>query len=304
MTNRLIEQTLLPRLRLQTAQLELRGLTQIEALADWLESLPISSHIGHQPISEIGVSVSADFQRWTWRAAGEATAFIPRMADYFVKVGASQAELERLSQLGAELDPELLGYWLEMKSNSLNAGWYAPSALTLDEAERGLPSHAITALARLREWAEAYEIEKVVRLGRALGAGNPYAELMLMLPESADVEEQVYAATQLFADLKAALPPDDALALLMNLEQRGLGVSVWLSEQGVVKVGLLAAQPRTALVLELCRLVGMTELEPLAALEGILGVRAPAYVECQTRPNGFMVEAHYSLDLQETFRFD
>jgi hypothetical protein len=280
----------------------LRGLTQIEALTAWLKSLPIPSSLGDQPISEMGVSVGADFKRWTWRAAGEPLAFIPRMASYLTEMGAPKSELEQLSQLGVELGPEQLGYWLEMKPSGLNAGWYFPSALTLEAVERGLPAHAITAV--VLEWAEAYQIEEVVRLGHAMGAGHPYSELMLGLPESDDIEEQVYAVTQLFADLKAALPPDEALSLLMNLKHQGLGVSVWLSELGVVKAGLLAAQPRTALTLELCQLAGMKQHEPLAALEGILGVTGPAYVECQTHADDFMVEMHYQLSVEETFTFD
>jgi hypothetical protein len=122
---------------------------------------------------------------------------------------------------------------------------------------------------------------------------------LLRLPKRDDIEEQVYAALQLFTRLKATHPPDEALALLLNLEHDGLAVSVWLSDDGPVKVGLLAAQPRAALMLELCALAGADAEEPFAALQGILGVDRAAYVECQTRAGGFGVELHYQLDLNE-----
>ena len=75
-----------------------------------------------------------------------------------------------------------------------------------------------------------------------------------------------------------------------------LAVSLWLTAKGVIKAGLLAAQPRLSLTLELCRLAGIENHDPLAAFEGLLGVDGPTYVEGQTRADTFTVETHYNLD--------
>jgi hypothetical protein len=295
----LLHRALLPRLKLQTAHLELVGIPEIhdQALAQWLKRLPIPQTETDDPISEMGMSVTADLARWTWRAAGPTSDFIAAMAPYFAEIGAAQPELDLLTHAGITLQPDQLGCWLEQRGDAINAGWYLPLDLRLADVRFVLPSHPATDA--VFAWAAEFGVDTTERVGRAAGAGSPYAELLLPLRAGDDVADQVHAALQLFESLEAAPPPDAALGLIMNLEHQGLALTVWLSDDGPVKVGLLAARPRTALMLELCDLTGATDHEPLASLQGILGVDAPSYVECQTRAAGFGVELHYQLDLEE-----
>ena len=294
----LLHRALLPRLKLQTARLELVGSpeTHETALVDWLQRLPTPERLTHEPISEMGMSVTADLERWTWRAAGPASDFIPAMVTHFGSVGASRAELDLLTHAGITLQPDHLGSWLEQRDETLNTGWYLPDSLPLAHVRFALPASG--AADDVFAWAGETGVARTLRFARAAGAGSPHAELLLPLPDG-DVEDQVYAATQLFERLGASLPPDDALSLLMNLEHHGLAVSVWLSDEGPVKVGLLAARPRISLMLELCALAGARDDVPFAKLQGILGVDSPSYVECQTRTSGFGVELHYDLDLED-----
>jgi hypothetical protein len=254
--------------------------------------VPVDSN-DPDPITEFGVSISADMQHLTWRAAGEATAFIPEVADFFATVGAVPAEMDRLAQAGEQLLPEQLGYWLMAKADSQNAGWYFPVGMPLKEALTFVDADPINHT--LSQWAQQFNVEGPVRVGRAVGGGKPYTELFIPIP-SGDIEQQMFTALKIFEMLSTPLPPDEALELILSLKQQGLAVSLWVTAAGIVKTGLLSSIPETVLVIELGKLAGIEDYEPLAKFEGLLGVQGPDYVEARTQHQSFSVDMHYTLE--------
>jgi hypothetical protein len=282
---------LIPRLRLQLTQFNF-PLVQPpydQELDEWLASLPSPLDPVEETRLEFGVSVTANADRLTWRAAGTPDEFIPRLGDYFHERGVSGQEMERISQAGAAIQPDTLGSWVEAGEQGFDAGWYFPVNVPLTQALEVAGSQAGEALGA---WAEESGVHTCTRLGRSVGTGHPFTELVLPLP-AGDVEEQVYTGLRAFTALGIPPLPDEALGPLLFQAGERVALSVWLSATGVAKAGLLAAHPPTLLMLDLVQVAGVNDFEPLAALEGLLGVEGPEWIECQQRATGFGVELHY-----------
>ena len=247
---------------------------------------------------EFGVSLSADLRRLTWRVTDTSEDFIPRLADYFEKAGVSEREMDRIARMGEAIQPTRLGAWFEVLDAAFNAGWVFPVDLPFTQAL------ACTEFSQARDqlaaWAEQHQVTTCTRLGRAVGAGNPYTELQLRLPGE-DIEQQMEVGSSAFSALQVPQLPAAAWVALRDLgrpsltTQSGLSLSVWLSATGVVKTGLLVTCPSTRFVIQLCRAASLKPDETLAAFEGALDVTGPAYVEGQQMSHGFGVECHYTL---------
>jgi len=286
-------QTLLPRWQLQLAQVGVNFIEtrQQDAIRSWLASLPINQNSW----DELGLSWVVRGDRIRWMAAGNSDVFIPMMADYFMEVGISASALEKLSILGSLLNPDQLGYWLETRPDGLNTGWYFIADIPLSAVGDLFTNGRFPEI--ISKWAARFNLTQLSRLGQSLGTGNPYRELQIPLSSLRGVDKQVYAALQLLAKLPAQAPSDDALSFLMNGQHDGLTLSLSLTENGVIKAGLMAQNPDTMLMLDLCTLAGMEDITTLARMEGALLTDGPIAVECQTRADGFAVELHYSVDI-------
>jgi hypothetical protein len=108
------------------------------------------------------------------------------------------------------------------------------------------------------------------------------------------VERQVEAALKLYQRLQVADPPELALGAMLNVERPGLALSVWLLDEGVAKVGLLAPVPSIPQMLDICQVAPrFRHADALAAFSGVLGADRPDWVECTDTPDGVEVELHY-----------
>jgi hypothetical protein len=262
-----------------------------EALLDrWLDSVPLILGYDDEDLVEYEVAVTADLQRLTLRAAGEASRYIPALAQFFQEVGAQEAEMTQLSQLGEQLQPATLGSWLEVRPDALDGGWYFPMTLPLTAALA--VAHPTDSAQSLAAWAKSYGVETSTGLGHSMGGGYPRTEIQLLLPGEA-IAAQLEAGLQLFEALDAPALPSIAIAALEELSPPGLVASVWLTAEGIAKVGLLSPQPPTKLIIQLCIAAGINQDDALAAFQGTLDVAGPNFVECQQVAEGLNVEVHY-----------
>ncbi len=286
------------KMQLALEQLPWATPTVTEAMHRWMGEMLSPVTFFWKTAVEFGVSLSADLRRLTWRVTDTPEDFIPRLADYFEKADISEREMDRIAHIGEVIQPSRLGAWFEVLDTTFNAGWVFPvdipfaQALTYTESSQ--------ARDQLAAWAEQHEVTTCTRLGRAVGAGNPYTELQLRLPGE-EIEQQIEVGSSAFSALQVPQPPAAAWVALRNwgnsslTTQPGMSLSIWLSATGVVKVGLLVTCPSTRFVIQLCRAASLKPGETLAAFEGALDVKGPAHIEGQQLSHGFGVECHYTL---------
>lgn len=289
---RRIEQAVTDRMRPLLALRHLEPLhSQWQAsLLAWLRELP-GPEEQDDVIEYLDVTLSGRGDRFAVRALGPADRMIPGMAEFFGDMGASPDALERLGALGATLDPDTLGSWLEVRDGAANGGWWVDAG-SLAHLEAFLDDGA--QWEALRDWAQASGVEIFLEAGRSVADGEGQLIATFPLPGD-DALGQVQSALSLFDALGAAQPPDDALAALMNGRHDGLEATLWLAPGGVVKSGLRALQPSLSLVIELAEASGGANLDLVAQVQGLLLMDDPWAVETHVRADGPGIELTYRL---------
>lgn len=287
-------------LRMQLALEQLPWATQAvtDAMHRWMGEMLSPATFFWETDVEFGVSLSADLRRLTWCVTDRSEDFIPRLAGYFEKAGVSEREMERIARIGEAIQPDRLGAWFEVLDTTFNAGWVFPVDLPLSQAL----AHVDSGRARdqLAAWAEQHEVTTCTRLGRAVGAGNPYTELQLRLPGE-EIGQQIEIGSSAFSALQVPQPPAAVWVALRESGNPSLptqsspSLSVWLSATGVVKVGLVVTCLSTRFMIQFFRAASLKPDETLAAFEGALDVKGPAHIEGQQLSHGFGVECHYTL---------
>jgi hypothetical protein len=287
-----IEPFLLTRVRMQSARLGIPASKppRDQQLDYWLDSLPLIPTMSEDSGIDYEVSLTGDRTRLTWRASGKPKDFIPVMSDYWQEVGASSVEMERLKEIGSNLLPPILGSWIEVTELGLDTGWYFPLEIPLDEALEIAPSSNKNDL--VSDWAEEFNLDICDRLSSTLAEGYPYTELQVPLLRN-NIEQQIEIALELFTLLKIPHLPDLALGALLNLPSDELSITLRLTPTGVSKLGILANVPNNMLVIDLCRIANIQDIESIAAFQGLLDVEQPTQIECQQRAEGFTIEMHY-----------
>jgi hypothetical protein len=214
--------------------------------------------------------------------------------------GNAVEQVEALAASMAEAKPQALGAWIEAAGNDVDTGWYIPASFPLVTALEMAQSFAPESRTpdKVTEWAEAMGAAYCTRIARSVAPGNPFTELRILLP-GPGVDDWVLAGVRLFDALNIADLPDDVLGALLNANTKQMLASIWFTPRGVVKTGILVAEPELALTLELFRLATgvqqAAEYSPLAELQGNLQVDRPTWAEVQQRASGFGVEFHYTL---------
>lgn len=303
-----LSQILQARLHLTLAQSGLPGpLRQTNTtLIRWLDALSVGPALVDDadavdvPHLDFESAVTADFRRMTWRAAGPPALMADAMQQFFRQVGVDQEATTSLATVVDTIKPQTLGAWVEAVGEDVDTGWYLPLRIPLTTAlaiAQPLAPHSPVP-DKISTWAAAQGADTCLRLARSIAPGNPFTELRIALPGST-VDEWVLAGVRLFAALGIADLPDEALGEMLNTDTNQMVASVWFTDRGVVKAGLLVADPTLALTLDLFRVATgaqhAADYSALAQYQGSLQVDGPSWVEAQQRANGFGTEYHYAL---------
>lgn len=268
-------------LALAAVPLLARGVAQKARLQAWLASVPRPEAFSDGTAAAFGASLSGDLKRLTWQASGAAGTMVPHIAGFLGDAGVPQAQMDAVRAAGQHVRPTAAGSFIEATAAGVDAGWFFPVPLTLARAR----AHAATGAGNdaLGKWATAHGVTEATGLGHA--CGSDCARIELVAPDLA-------AGLDAFEHLDLAPPPDAAIAALAKASGN-LGLSIWLGPNGLpVKLGLVADNPTTKLVVELCQAVGVQEDAGLASFQGLLVLDGASQVELQWLDGNFGVEVH------------
>jgi len=252
----------------------------------WTESIPLISDLLPSMALEFHVAAAADLQKLTWRNAGPQNICIQKMVDFFWNVGAPESEIDRLNAVGGIINPIKIGSWIDMSGKGgMDGGWYFPVdtslSVAIDAADAGEPTQKVA------EWAEHNNITSVLSVGRDMGAAPPrQTELRFKLPGS-DFTNQLRIAMDAFFAFGFPAIPEDALTAIRRAEgAEAINLSVILSSEGFVRLGVLLPHPSPEAVRGFCALAGAPS-EDVLQFQNSLGAPGPAMVEYQFLMKGF-----------------
>lgn len=250
----------------------------------WSESIPSKSELEEGSII-FEVSASADLEKLSWRSSGPQHIFIQKMVDFFWNVGAPETEIDRLNDVGSDINPPVIGSWIDMSGKGgMDGGWFFPVETTLELAIKS--SDEGPACAQFDQWASSKGIELIASVGRDMGAAPPrQTEIKFAIPGNT-YEEQLSIALTAYPALSVPDIPQDALRIIKGQCGLGLVMSVVTSSEGMVRLGLLFPNPTKQAVQSLCSLNGAA-FNILNNFESALQVTSPTYVEFQFLMRGY-----------------
>jgi len=269
----------------------------------WADSIPPVEELGDDTIN-CSVAVSADLEKLTWRTAGPQSLFIQRMVDFFWNVGAPESEIDRLNDVGANINPVRIGSWIDMsKAGGMDGGWYFPVPIPLNLCVEA--ADAGDAVTQLSEWANSHNVSTCISVGRDMGAAPPrQTDFRIELAPDASAAEQARLALDAFDAFGFPPMPDYARAALERSTVAGITMSVITSADGFVRIGVLQPAPSDADVRSLCASSPNANYDGLRAFGNAIGQDTPMFIEYQyletgfgygVYQEGFSITLHYDL---------
>eukprot|EP01120_Amphizonella_sp_Union-15-10_P006940 TRINITY_DN2299_c0_g1_i1.p1 TRINITY_DN2299_c0_g1~~TRINITY_DN2299_c0_g1_i1.p1 ORF type:complete len:448 (+),score=95.83 TRINITY_DN2299_c0_g1_i1:106-1449(+) len=265
----------------------------------WQDSIP-------DDIETFKVSVSLDLNQVSWRCIGSQNKLIQKMVDFFWNVGAPEAEIDRLNDVGTLINPLVIGSWIDMSSKGgMDGGWYFPCEapgiplkLALEASDPG------ESMKKVNEWAVSHSFETVYAVGRDMGAAPPrqtHFEFVL----SGEFETQLQVALSAYDAFGIPHPPEDAVNIIRSNPGGSLSLSVIVSSEGFVKLGIITPRPVAASLSQLCLLRDYGNLDLLDKFQKALDVDGVESVEYRylvkgfgygVYKEGFDIVFHYAID--------
>lgn len=251
----------------------------------WSESIPAKLDLVEEGSIIFEVSASADLEKLSWRASGPQHIFIQKMVDFFWNVGAPETEIDRLNDVGTDINPPIIGSWIDMSGKGgMDGGWFFPVETTLELAIKS--SDEGPACNQFERWASSKGIEVISSVGRDMGAAPPrQTEVKFNVPGDT-YDQQLNVALTAYPALNVTDIPNEYLKTIRGQCSAGLVMSVVTSSEGMVRLGLLFPNPTKNAVQSLCNLSG-ANYENLMNFESKLGVKGPAHVEYQYLMRGY-----------------
>ncbi|ELP85185.1 hypothetical protein EIN_082970 [Entamoeba invadens IP1] len=233
----------------------------------WKDSLPVSTDIIAGEFATITLCVSADTHKMSWRVNGPQSGMIQKMVDFFWNVGAPENEIDRLNDLGAEINPNVIGSWIDMSQDGgMDGGWFFPvdialgtakSAGDVGEGKEGNNS----ALDVFVKWAEQHGINMVISVGRDMGATPPRQtdfKFKIVGPNQVKLSI-VKEAGDAFGFPKIPQTLEDIILGLDNSITE-ISLSVVTSTDGFVKFGVIIPTPTVYAVADMLQIVPEADL--------------------------------------------
>jgi len=276
----------------------------------WSESIPGRNELEEGAII-FEVSASSDLEKLSWRSSGPQHIFIQKMVDFFWNVGAPETEIDRLNDVGSDINPPVIGSWIDMSGKGgMDGGWFFPVETTLELAIKS--SDEGPACNQFERWASSKEIDLIASVGRDMGAAPPrQTEIKFAIPGSS-YDSQLNIALSAYPALNVPDIPPEALKIIKGQCAAGLVMSVVTSSEGMVRLGLLFPNPTKQAVQSLCTMNG-AQHGALMNFESALGVTGPAFVEFQflmrgygygVYKEGFDIVFHYTAGVENVIQND
>lgn len=225
--------------------------------------------------------------------SGPGNAIAPCLTQFLEDCAAGDDDRARLDTAIDTLNAETLGYWTEVHGTNVAGGWSIPQRVPL-AAARALAPHN-SAAEKLGAWAERRGITAATSVGRALGGGKPFTELVLPLPAGTSLANAL--------ELWDAAGIDDPPAPFLDGLKAGfdagaphaLAIVAWLTEKGVSRLGIRIDGRALDPIPVLRRVAsgGPISVERVAAFEAFLDVERPDWVEVGILGPGGNLALHY-----------
>jgi len=190
------------------------SLSQLPIIEEWMD-IHLDRWLEHNPTPPDmpdgeGVSylvmLGSDLRRVWWGAWGDPRGFVPRMADYFKLCNIARSDEQLLDQIGALLEPALVGTWIGVWGGKVTTGWHFWDPHPWSTVELMFGTHE--AKYQLKKWVEEQQIERIERFTQSIGDAA-FSEIELAMP-GATADEQVTRLGEAFVHFTGA-PLEDAL---------------------------------------------------------------------------------------------
>jgi len=250
----------------------------------WMESIPAQTELTDGLI-KFELAVSPLMDKLSWRCCGPQNFFIQRMVDFFWNVGAPESEIDHLNNVGADINPTVIGSWIDMsQQGGMDGGWFFPGDVQILTAS--LAADPSDAVEKVKGWCLENGVSKGNLVGRDMGAAPPrQTEIRFVLPgESFDA--QLGKAESAYSCFGLPFPPKEATQILKPNSSGGLTLSVVTSSEGFVRIGLLFPKPQAQVVASLCSMSNAPASNHVQ-FQQTLHVDGPEWVELQFLGAGF-----------------
>ncbi len=276
------------RMKMALQHLSLGKQKNAKLLINWLDKQPEITD--EDDSAELMVALSSDLKSLTWYAAAAPSDCMEITGDFLSNLGASQAEMELLTQAGKQIQPEALGTWFQLNSDGLDGGWYFPEETTTYHVLNSVAPSADKEI--FLEWAETHKVIECEQIRRSVAEPQPMTELFFLLPE-VSLKEQIAIARSAFEIFEIGWFGQELETTLQDLGVSEIGMVAKLTQQGISQLGIVIIEPSTELVLTLCYLSKDFKERKLAMFEGSLGVERVDFLSITQNSYGLEVELYY-----------
>lgn len=238
------------------------------------------------------VEASIDFRHGRWSVEGPTEWILPRLLQLMGEHGLPNELLAGLRQAGGTLNPPTLVVWLQGSGEGAELGFSMRPPLffyRLRPLFAGQPGFK-----RLEAWGQKRATLFARLYGQSISEA-PMSEVLVDLPQTS-LDAAWSAGEALFEALDVAGLEGEVKQALERTGKVPAVARVWLMEDQTLLAGLRMNDPGTELLLRLADGVGVRELEPVAALEGILNKRGATWLEVHRLVDEPGVVVGYTLD--------
>lgn len=229
--------------------------------------------------------------RLTFNSSQSTLVNLEKHAAYYQEVlGIDSSVLQRLQKSGETLQPYRLGSWIEINTLGVNAGWFFPVDITMEELLSTIENTTHKKI--LTRWANIQNDITCVGYGESLVAPI-IRQMEFRLDTSLPFANQFHLALNLadFFDV----PPfhGQLLNILERFDAQELLVSLWLTPKGILKFGIRILNPSVKLIIGLFVHTGMDKKaeDKMAVIHGIF--ENINWVEIQHTSDGLTSEVSY-----------
>jgi hypothetical protein len=260
-------------------QITLSSLPIVEEWMDihldrWLEHVPMPPEMpdGHQ--ASYLTMLGSDLSRLWWGAWGHPRGFVPKMADYFKLCNIAKSDETVIDELGAALEPELVGSWVAVWGGKVVTGWHFWDPHPWEKLEPLFGTHE--AKFQLKKFVTDHGIGRIERFMQAIG--DAFSEVEVSLPGET-VDEQLAAASLGFEHFTGAPLPPTIIDVMRNAKSPGVDLSVRIRGGQIVRCAASVPGLDMTAVKELCTAAGTGYDDKLERLVSTLSAEGVDRVE-------------------------
>eukprot|EP01091_Cochliopodium_minus_P015492 TRINITY_DN5539_c0_g1_i1.p1 TRINITY_DN5539_c0_g1~~TRINITY_DN5539_c0_g1_i1.p1 ORF type:complete len:450 (-),score=118.93 TRINITY_DN5539_c0_g1_i1:40-1389(-) len=260
---------------------------QIDFWNIWKQNIPLKEGNKDDPI-QFEIVCDAKLNRICWKASGLQQSFIQKMVDFFNIVGSPESEIDRLNDVGALINPKLIGSWVEESSlDGMDGGWFflnqTPLSFTLSSLDSG--DH----VSIMRDWADKNNITHSLYLSRDVGAESPrITEMRFKLPGD-DVSSQLKVALSTFEKFEfPQMITEEAIKMIETGTKAEMLISISIADDEFVKIGILQPITNSQQIEQMCQLFGKNSFSSIQKLQKFINFSDnSSFIEYMVLKEGF-----------------